>query len=80
LVMRAQFPDHTGFRVAGGYPLGVLSIVAAAGMVVFALLQPAVTSEADDFKWLLLLVWISLGVLFYATRNRKSSMVATVEQ
>ena len=80
LVMRARFPDHTGFRVPGGYPLGVLSIVAAAGMVVFALLQPAVTSEADAFKWLLLLVWIVLGLMFYATRNRKSSMVVTVEQ
>jgi APA family basic amino acid/polyamine antiporter len=72
LVTRARYPDHVGFRAPGGYPLGILSIVAAAGMVVFALLQPAVTSEVDAFKWVLLLVWAALGLFFYLTRNRKA--------
>lgn len=71
LVMRRRDPSHVGFRVWGGYPLGIVAIAAASGMVAFALLQPAPTGEAGAFKWVLLLSWALLGLGFYRVRNRK---------
>lgn len=71
LVMRRRDPDHAGFRVPGGFPVGVLSIAAALGMAVFALLQPAQTSQVDTFKWALLASWALLGLGLFLLRNLK---------
>ena len=71
LVMRRRDPSHIGFR-ALSYPLGIVAIAAAAGMVVFALLQPALTSPAETFKWALLLVWALIGLGLYRMRKRQS--------
>jgi amino acid transporter len=71
-VMRRRDPRDVGFRVWGGYPLGLVAIAAASGMVVFALLQPAPTGGAVAFKWGLLLFWALLGFGLYRMRNRKS--------
>jgi amino acid transporter len=69
LVMRKRDPDHAGFRVPGGYPIGILAAVSALAMGVFALLQPAATSKADAFKWILLVSWSLLGLGLYFLRN-----------
>ncbi|MGI4745979.1 MAG: APC family permease [Janthinobacterium lividum] len=76
LVMRGRDPDHAGFRAPGGYPLGLVAIASASGMVVFALLQPALTRQAEVFKWALLLLWALIGLGLYLTRNRKSHSVS----
>lgn len=76
LVMRRRDPAHTGFRAWGGYPLALLAILAASGMVAFALLQPAAVSEASAFKWTLLSSWAVIGLGFYLARNRRSLPVA----
>lgn len=74
LVMRRRDPDHSGFKAYGGYPSGILAAAAASGMVIFALLQPAPTSEAAAFKWGLLIVWALIGITLYMIRNRKSPL------
>src|SRR3546814_17460007 len=76
LVMRRRDPGHIGFRAWGGYPLGFVAIAAASGMVVFALLQPAPTSQGVAFKWVLLLAWAILGYGFYRTPNRSWLAIA----
>lgn len=75
LVMRRRDPTHSGFRAFGGYPMGIVAIVAASGMVVFALLQPAPTNEAAAFKWGLLLVWALIGIGLYLTQNRRGHSI-----
>jgi APA family basic amino acid/polyamine antiporter len=70
LVMRRRDPGRAGFRAFGGFPLGVVAIVTASGMVVFALLQPAPTSQAAAFKWILLVSWVLIGLGLYGLRNR----------
>jgi APA family basic amino acid/polyamine antiporter len=72
LVMRRRDPDHSGFRVWGGGPIGGLTLVGASGMVVFALLQPAPSTQADAFKWGLLLFWVILGGVIYLKQRRRS--------
>lgn len=73
LVMRKRDPKHAGFQVPGGYPIVVLAMTLALGMAVFALIQPAETSDADAFKWMLLLSWGLLGVGLYLFQNRRPS-------
>jgi hypothetical protein len=75
LVMRRRDPDHIGFRVPGGFAVGSLSVAAALGMSVFALLQPAPGGRADEFKWVLLLSWVLLGLSLYLMRNRRTLSV-----
>jgi basic amino acid/polyamine antiporter, APA family len=70
LVMRRRDPTHVGFRAWGGTPLGIYALVAAAGMVVFALLQPQPTGKADALKWVLLATWAILGLGLYLRRNQ----------
>jgi amino acid transporter len=70
LVMRRRDPNHVGFRVPGGFAVGSLSVASALGMVFFALIQPAQASQADKFKWALLLSWVLLGLGLYLLRNR----------
>ncbi len=72
LVMRKRDPDHVGFRLPGGYPVGILAGTAALGMAVFALLQPAPGVQADAFKWVLLSLWALLGLGLYLLRNRRA--------
>ena len=78
LVMRRREPDHIGFRVPGGYPIGILAAAAALGMAVFALLQPAQGIQADTFKWALLLSWAVLGFGLYLLRNGGLITVSSV--
>jgi len=75
LVMRRRDPNHIGFRVPGGFAVGSLSVAAALGMAVFALLQPAPGAQADAFKWALLLSWVLLGLSLYLMRNRRTLSV-----
>jgi basic amino acid/polyamine antiporter, APA family len=75
LVMRRRDPNHIGFRVPGGFAVGSLSVAAALGMAVFALLQPARAGQADEFKWALLLSWVLLGLSLYLIRNRRTLSV-----
>jgi amino acid transporter len=75
LVMRKRQPDHSGFQAWGGYPLGIFAIVAASGMVAFALLQPAPTTQADVLKWVLFPAWAILGAGLYRRQNRKSPRI-----
>src|SRR3546814_8000582 len=77
--MRRRDPGHIGFRAWGGYPLGFVAIAAASGMVVFALLQPAPTSQGVAFKWVLLLAWALLGYGLYRTQNRSSLAIRSEE-
>src|SRR3546814_16964875 len=74
--MRRRDPGHIGFRAWGGYPLGFVAIAAASGMVVFALLQPAPTSQGVAFKWVLLLAWALLGYGLYRKQNRSRLAIA----
>ena len=69
--MRKRDPGHRGFRVFGGYPLGIFAVTTACGMVLFALLQPAPTGQAATFKWLLLLSWALVGLGLYVMRNKE---------
>jgi APA family basic amino acid/polyamine antiporter len=71
LMMRKRDPGHVGFRVPGGYPVGILAAASALAMGVFALLQPAETSQAGAFKWTLLVSWSLLGLGLYFMRNRR---------
>ncbi|NIJ36340.1 amino acid transporter [Sphingopyxis panaciterrae] len=71
LVMRRRDPGHSGFKAYGGYPAGILAIVAASGMVFFALVQPAPTNAAAAFKWGLLVAWALIGTALYIVRNRR---------
>jgi amino acid transporter len=75
LVMRKRNPDHAGFQAWGGWPLGIFVIVAASGMVVFALLQPAPTSQADVLKWTVFPAWALLGLGLYLRQNRKPNSI-----
>ncbi|MFW7268039.1 APC family permease [Gluconacetobacter sp. Hr-1-5] len=70
LAVRRRDPHGAGFRVPGGYPVGILAIAAALGMAAFALLLPAHAHQADTFKWILLLSWTLLGLGLYRMRNR----------
>jgi|GEM_PF-199036 len=72
LVMRRRDPGHAGFRAWGGFPLGAAALASAGGMIVFALLQPALTGQAEAFKWALLLVWAVVGLGLYRMRNRST--------
>lgn len=77
LVMRRRDPQHVGFRVPGGTPVAILAIGSALSMCVFALLQPADSSEGDIFKWVLLGSWVVIGLVFYGVRNRAGQPRAT---
>ncbi|MHB8529934.1 MAG: APC family permease [Caulobacteraceae bacterium] len=80
LVMRKRDPNHVGFRAPGGYPVGILTIVAALGMAVFAFFQPTQRSQADAFKWALLSSWALLGLALYLLRNRTPLSVRPVSR
>jgi basic amino acid/polyamine antiporter, APA family len=80
LVMRKRDPDHVGFKVPGGYAVGIPAVAAALGMAVFALFQPAQGSQADAFKWALLLSWALLGLSLYLLRNRRLLSVQPASQ
>jgi amino acid transporter len=69
LVMRRRDPNPAGFRALGGTPLGIAALASATGMALFALLQPALDSEAETFKWALLLLWALIGLGFYLMRK-----------
>ena len=71
LVMRHRHPTHVGFRAPGGFAVGSLTVAAALGMAVFALLQPTQGGQSGPFKWALLLSWALLGVSLYFMRNRR---------
>jgi APA family basic amino acid/polyamine antiporter len=70
LVMRRREPAHVGFRVPGGTPVAILAIGSALAMAVFALLQPADSTQANLFKWVLLSSWAVIGLSLYRLRNR----------
>jgi basic amino acid/polyamine antiporter, APA family len=80
LVMRRRDPNHIGFRVPGGFAVGSLSVAAALGMAVFALLQPAQAGQTDALKWILLVSWVLLGLSLYLMRNRRALPVVNIAQ
>lgn len=70
LAARRRNPGNTGFQVPGGYPVGLLAVVLALGMAIFAFFQPAETGATDWVKWTVIAAWTLLGAGLYLSANR----------
>jgi basic amino acid/polyamine antiporter, APA family len=74
LTLRRRCPEHSGFRVPGGTPVGLLAVGFALAISVLASMLPAPSSAANTLKWAILAIWAVVGIGLYNKRNIGTSV------
>jgi APA family basic amino acid/polyamine antiporter len=77
-VLRKRHPDLKGsFTVPGGaYVIPILAAASAIGLIYFLKYNNPVAWGFFPFVWLVFLVWLVIGLIFYFFYGRKKSTVA----
>lgn len=80
--MRKKRPEqHRPYRIPGGIFIPVIGVVASFFMFLLTLYQPYVNAKGSfPLEWVFLLVWATLGILFWFIARKIRAQVSEPER